>query len=338
MSSRPARHLVEWACERGVEEAAVMEALGLEGGERGGADDRLPVSRFLDALEFVVRELGGGEAPVGLTMTEGWGVELFGVIGYLIYTSATLEVALARVIEFKGLWSDAEEMWCEESRGVASVCWRVLGPERPAHRVLADMALSDLVGGTQRLMGRALPLHEIWLPFEAPKDPAPYEEIAAGASLRFDAPWMRVAMDAAAMRWPMPAGDEILHAYFVAQAASRHHLHAESSVSERARSHLWRALVGGAPSVAEVARSMGMSSRTLQRHLRSDGVTYAGLLDRVRHALALEHLESEVSVAELSWLLGFSEPRALHRAFKRWTGTTPALTRERVKAERGRGG
>jgi AraC-like DNA-binding protein len=271
---------------------------------------------------------------VGLRVTQGWGIELFGVLGYLIYTSETMGAAVGRIIEFKELWSDGEEMWLERSGETASLFWRALGPERLATRVLADMALADIVLGSGELMGRALPLVGVRVPYDEPEDVGVYEEVVGGAPVGFGAPWLCVTVEAQALDWPVPSGDEMLHAYFAEQARARQRLRSAPRVSERVRAYLWVEVVGGAPSLADVARVMGVSTRTLQRSLRADGETFAGLLDQVRHALALEHLASEVSVAELSWLLGFSEPRALHRAFKRWTGTTPAAVRARLAAAR----
>ncbi len=78
-----------------------------------------------------------------------------------------------------------------------------------------------------------------------------------------------------------------------------------------------------------VARQIGLSAHVLQRRLREQGVTFSALLDDVRRELACEALrDSDTCIKALSELLGFSEPCAFHRAFRRWTGTTPARYRE----------
>jgi AraC-like DNA-binding protein len=71
-----------------------------------------------------------------------------------------------------------------------------------------------------------------------------------------------------------------------------------------------------------------MSARTLQRRLAGEGLSFDGVLDELRRELALRHLaDRRVAIAEVAYLLGFSEPSAFHRAFKRWTGTTPGAAR-----------
>jgi AraC-like DNA-binding protein len=68
-----------------------------------------------------------------------------------------------------------------------------------------------------------------------------------------------------------------------------------------------------------------MSVRTLHRSLAAEGTTYRELLDQLRCDLATRHLaDDRISIAEIAFLLGFSEISAFHRAFRRWTDRTPA--------------
>jgi AraC-like DNA-binding protein len=67
-----------------------------------------------------------------------------------------------------------------------------------------------------------------------------------------------------------------------------------------------------------------MSVRNLQRSLQAEGTSYQQLLDQTRKELAVRHLQQpQSSIHDVAFLLGFSEPSAFHRAFKRWTGQTP---------------
>ena len=74
-----------------------------------------------------------------------------------------------------------------------------------------------------------------------------------------------------------------------------------------------------------VAAELGVSRQTLYRRLRAEKVTFEDLLDALRHRLALHYLRDEhLSVKAASYRLGFSEPAAFSRAFKRWTGSSPS--------------
>jgi AraC-like DNA-binding protein len=77
-----------------------------------------------------------------------------------------------------------------------------------------------------------------------------------------------------------------------------------------------------------VANKLNMSRHTLYRKLKKEGVSFQSLAEDVRQAEAKRHLEeNSVSISEVAYLLGFSELSAFSRAFKRWTGESPAQYR-----------
>ena len=87
-------------------------------------------------------------------------------------------------------------------------------------------------------------------------------------------------------------------------------------------------LASGDANIDRVARELGISRQTLYRRLKAEGVTFEQLLDRLRHRLALKLLRDQhLSVKQASWRLGFSDPAAFSREFKRWTGTAPSFAR-----------
>jgi AraC-like DNA-binding protein len=77
--------------------------------------------------------------------------------------------------------------------------------------------------------------------------------------------------------------------------------------------------------VDDVARSLGMSKRTLARNLSDEGSNYSEIVERLRRDLAVRYLDDrKLHVSKIAWLLGFSEVSAFTHAFKRWTGKTPS--------------
>ena len=84
----------------------------------------------------------------------------------------------------------------------------------------------------------------------------------------------------------------------------------------------------GEVSIDRIARELGFSRQTLYRRLKAEGVTFEEIVDRLRHRLALRFVrEQGLSVKESAWRLGFSDPAAFSRAFKRWTGSSPSAMR-----------
>jgi AraC-like DNA-binding protein len=110
-------------------------------------------------------------------------------------------------------------------------------------------------------------------------------------------------------------------------------LDASVQVGQRVRSVLLEALPGGGVGMEAVARRLGMSQRSLQRHLEQEGLTYTGLLQATRQSLAQHYLlKTDLPTAEISFLLGFDEPNSFFRAFRGWTGQTPDGLRQLLRA------
>ena len=103
---------------------------------------------------------------------------------------------------------------------------------------------------------------------------------------------------------------------------------ARDLLSDRVRTVLGEALPAGVATSDQVARRLNMSKRSLQRRLTEEGTSFKEVLTQVRSDLARRYLrDSDLSVPEISHLLGFRENSSFFRAFQNWTGTTPGAYR-----------
>jgi len=94
------------------------------------------------------------------------------------------------------------------------------------------------------------------------------------------------------------------------------------------RSKLIERLSSGQVDEADIASSVNLSRRSLQRKLRERGVTFSELLDRSRRELGLQYVrDAQHSLNEVAFLLGFAEPGNFSRAFRRWYGKSPSQYR-----------
>lgn len=102
-------------------------------------------------------------------------------------------------------------------------------------------------------------------------------------------------------------------------------------LSRKVEAEIEPLLASGRAGVETIARALGLSRQTLYRRLKEEGTTFEQLLDQVRRRLALRFVrEQGLSVKEASWRLGFSDPSAFSRAYKRWTGESPGGGRGRT--------
>ena len=101
------------------------------------------------------------------------------------------------------------------------------------------------------------------------------------------------------------------------------------SITMRVRATIIERLPDGTPSQGNIAETLHVSMRSLQRKLNRENTNFKELLEGTRHELALQYIrEQHRSIGEITYLLGFSEPSNFSRAFKRWTGMSPAEYRE----------
>lgn len=120
----------------------------------------------------------------------------------------------------------------------------------------------------------------------------------------------------------------------VTEELSRQYLNRvrQSSFTARVEEEIRSVLSQGQPKIEDIAKSLNVSVRTLQRRLDSEHVTYMELLDRLRKKLAHDALaHSELSITEVSYELGFSDPSNFNRSCNRWFGISPNLYRKRVR-------
>lgn len=110
----------------------------------------------------------------------------------------------------------------------------------------------------------------------------------------------------------------------VARAIEARSTSPEAGFRREIERHLEPLLPSGAIRMEKVARAMRRSRQTLYRRLKAEGITFEQLLDDLRRRLAIRLVrEPGLSVKEIAYRLGFSEPAAFSRAFKRWTGRAP---------------
>ncbi len=165
---------------------------------------------------------------------------------------------------------------------------------------------------------------------DMPADEIAVYERFVGAAIELSSPRSELVFDAAFLQRPVKTADQEFADYFqgVLRRGSTFSGSQPSLLNEVSKLIRDR-LVHGTPTAAEVARTLGLGHRTLQRRLTELGQTYAQVLETARRELAAGYLaDSTLSLAEVAYLLGYTEQASFHRAFRRWYGKTPAEHRQ----------
>jgi len=159
-----------------------------------------------------------------------------------------------------------------------------------------------------------------------PRDRAAYRE-HLGVDLTEGEP--AVVFSAADATRPFLTANPQLWSFFEPELRRRlAELESGAKMAAQVRSVLLELLPAGSPSMEAVCKRLRVSSRTLQRRLRSEGTTFKGVLNATREDLARHYLRSSaLSAAEIAFLLGYENPSSFYRAFHAWTGQTPETLR-----------
>jgi AraC-like DNA-binding protein len=314
-------HVVEEAGRVGLDPRSLLGEAALEQASLSDPDQRIPLERYVALWKAASARFT--REPLGLVVGRGHRPEYGGVVMYLIGHSATLGESLERARRYQRL---ANEIFIAElavENGVAHF-QRELPPALAEVGAIAEMIAMMWVTLARLFTGTDWWPREVTFQHACTGDPRLYAE-AFHCPVRFNQPRTRVSAEPSVLDRSIPRADARLCAYLERHAtALLERTPGEESLGHQVRRLLLEELRGGDPSQEHIAKRLALGARTLQRRLKDEGLVFNDLLDGLRQELSRMHLkERSLSVQQVAFLLGYSEPSGFHRAFRRWTGTTP---------------
>lgn len=311
---------------RGIAPAGFFAATDLTPEIVADGDARVSPAQFCVAWAELVRQT---EPTIALAIAEGTPPGAFGIVEYVCRSAPTLGDALRRWVRYLNLLDDAVEVGLVEDGD--RTCLRVLTESQAPAPASHELCFA-LVVAQARALSRA-PFRAVGVDFthRAPADVARYRAWF-DAPVAFGAPHTQLVLSRAAMDGALVSADPGLSAILSRVADEQAAKKKPSALmTDQVERILRGALRDDDGHVEVVAKRLGLTARSLQRRLRDEGTSFQAVREDVRRALAARYLEDDLSIAEISFLLGFSEPSAFFRAWKRWTGLTPAESRERAR-------
>lgn len=322
-SVRAATPILALLRARGIGLDTVAERLGIAPEVLTDSDTRLPVARLLLPLWSLAEELLG-DPLVGLHAVQGISRGSFDVFSYIAAASPTLGEAAARVIRYFRLITDGGLYSIE--RVANDVWWHYCPADAATAACRQDsiFALTAVVAHLRLWLDQAFSPSEVRYPFPEPLESAALEAFF-GVEVKFAADRCAIRFAASLLEQPQQLADPQLAAFLERYAEDAlATLPAIGRVSTRVRELLARGLKDGELSLKSVAKTLGMSERSLQRQLNVENTTLKRITEELRRDLATTYLKRhDLSVSDVAYMLGFSETAPFFRAFKKWTGLTP---------------
>jgi AraC-like DNA-binding protein len=286
-------------------------------------DARITPAQFCVAWAEAIRATG--DATLALSIATAIPPGAFGVVEYVCRASATLGDALRQWVRYLNLLDDAVEVALDvdDDRAYLRVTRESEAPAPASH----ELCFALVVLRTRQLVSAPLRISAVELAHPAPADPAIYRAWFE-APVTFGADVTQLVLPRTALATTLVSADPKLLTILTRAAdelAARRP--DEPTVTAQVARVLREALRQDEGSVELIAKRLGMTPRSLQRRLKDEQTSFNAVRESVRQELSQRYLADKLSIAEISFLLGFSEPSAFFRAFKRWTGMTPIEAR-----------
>lgn len=321
------RQLVEYVERLGTPPAELLRAAKLKPESLASADARICRADVYQLIEHAI-ELSGDPA-FGLHWGETLGEGSFAPVSPLIAHAGTLRQALDALTQFSGLLSDQASFQIVEDDELVTVrCVPLPGESLRLQRFSAEM----IMVGFRRLL-RFFHTHvrfeRVSFMYPAPSYRSEYARIF-DVDPAFAQPFSGITFRRDLMDAPAPHEDLDVHHALSAVAKRRLlRITQRTPYALRVREALVREALPHRADMDSVAKSLGLSARSLRRRLADEDKSYAEVANEAR-AIVAKHLlrDQRKTIQETAYELGFSDTSTFHRAFKSWTGMTPRAYRE----------
>ena len=310
------------ALEARLEVEPLLKSSSLTPQQIKNSQVRMPVKNQIKFLSLVAKELP--DPFLGIHLAENIELREMGLPYYVIASSGTLGDALRRLARYSGITNEGVRITCHEGKDI-TVRFDYVGVSRLSDRHQIECFVAILLRLCRQLTGLSLSPTRVKLAHRRTELPAEIKKLF-DCKVFFGSDVDEVVYPRRADTIATVNADPHLNSLLVRYCE-------EALSSRRVQSGAWRLRVEnaivpllphGQAKIGEIAKTLGVSKRTLTRLLASEGCTFVGILDALRLDLAKSYLrEQNLPNSEVAWLLGYGEVSAFNHACKRWTGKTP---------------
>lgn len=321
------RGLQNMLVDKGLEPAVLGRQYGVPAGAWKSPQVEIPLTAFVRIYEQGASALG---VP-GIGWQSGPLLDLadLGELGNAILSAPTVGSALRTFERFLRVIQSETDLRLTVEDGVVTLTYRILNPDIWPRRQDAEFTLSVLTQLIRRGAGDDWSPDLICFEHEAARSLSSWGEVT-GSACQFDCETNALSFPEAILNLPMPRDDASRHrraldtlTRWLAEA------YRSNSLVDRTRTAIYTGLETGIVDQETIARDLGLSRRSLHRHLSEEGVRFSTLLDDCRFRVARHALaDTSHPLAQIAFELSYSDQTAFERAFKRRTGMTPRQYRQ----------
>ncbi len=273
------------------------------------------------ALYSAIYEIGG-DPGIGLKLGSEERIERYDPISIAALYTRSFRDALDRMARYKRLTCPEEIRIVERGNECAvQFVWLLADETEPP--ALIDTCFAWIVSIGRRGLGRGV--NPNCVEFQRPEANRQLYENHFGCPAKFGAQNNMLLFRAEDLAQPfLTHNPDLLEMVAPQLEAELAQQLAHKSLKEQVKGILKKLLAGQRPRLEDVAVELRVSTRTLQRRLLAESITFQYLVEEARHELAHHYLlEPSLELNETAYLLGYEDPNSFFRAFHKWEGTSP---------------
>jgi AraC-like DNA-binding protein len=325
------RALVESVDTAGVSSARFFAEADLTAGQLQDGSADLSLAQYRRVLRAAL--VTSGNPALGLHMGERASVGRFGVVGYLAEQSSCLREAFELGNTYLAVLTDGPRLEVVEEGDLATLRFTMIAEGLPEVQLITEFACAMLLRLVRQFVGDDALVRRAYFAYPAPAHLAEYTRVFGGreqflhsfSGVEIERSWLD--------RIRTHTSPELLRVLLVQAELLLAKGDRDAPPIQRVKRWLSSHSLHTRPTLDTVARGLGVSPRSLRRQLASERVSFSDLLENARAARAKELLgDTQCSVQDAAYALGFEAPAAFSRAFRRWTGLTPRAYRGRRPA------
>jgi len=316
-----AKAIADTLIEQGVDASAVFKEVGMDYQLLKDKEARYWQDNITQLWHKSV-ELTG-DSLIGLKVGTHIHMTSYPTLGYSLMSCKNLKESCERLFRYQQLLAEGFHFSFQKEDDAYCLTFDILPCQLAPAIQAIDATLCSFLTFIRWVTGlRIEPLKAIFKRTE-PESTQPFEEFFS-CPIQFNSSKNCLYFSETDMEFPLPTADESISKIHDANANRYLEQLIGGEFSTRVRHILIVYLPSGEPKQEQIAMQLNISSSTLKRRLLTENTNFKALLDNTREQLSVAYLENqELTLTEITYLLGFSENSAFNRAFKRWKGISP---------------
>jgi AraC-like DNA-binding protein len=305
----------------GYDPAPVFKRVGADPAKLSDGQARYDVRQMYLLWDNAVKLTGNSD--FGVTVGQQWGPTTFNALGFAWLASSSLLDALRRAVRYAQLVNNSLILQLAPLGASYSFTLETTTKPEWRHEAALDAGIAAIITMCRMLVGAQFAPVEMRIAREY-RVPGQLESFAGCATTyRQSDNALIIAANTAAIE--LPTGNSnlaLINEHAAAEYLKRLN---KDDVVGAVRASIAKLLPTGVVSEETVADTLNVNMRTMQRKLKDEAQSFRGILNSTREDIAQDYIRnSQLSLTEIAYLLGFADQANFTRAFKRWTGASPS--------------